>query len=301
MSQSDPSVPVVKPASSADYTESVVPSPLTIKFWGVRGDIPTPGEQTVRYGGNTSCVTLETPQHFLIFDAGTGVRVLGKYLLSRMPVEAHLFLSHCQWDRIQGFPFFVPAFIPINRFYVYGSSAVNGDSMKDRLKEQMLPPNFPVPIEIMGSDLKFCDVDPGQVLKLEAMEIHTCCLNPINQTLGYRIHYQNQIVVYATDIEADTNELHPELIQLAREADVLIYDTHTWMMDEQGAKGNSQPKDWNWKSGIEVAKKAKVKQLVMFHHDPGYTDDSLDGIERQIQAVFPQGKLAREGMEIVIH
>ncbi|MDJ1179443.1 MBL fold metallo-hydrolase [Roseofilum sp. BLCC_M91] len=300
MSQSDPSVPVVKPASSPDDTESFVPSPLTLKFWGVRGDIPTPGEQTIRYGGNTSCVTLETSKNLLIFDAGTGVRVLGKYLLSRMPVEAHLFLSHCQWDRIQGFPFFVPAFIPINRFYVYGSSAVNGDSMGQRLKEQMQPPNFPVPIDIMGSELNFRDIDPGEVLKLESMDIHTYCLNPINQTLGYRVHTQNHSVVYATDIEANTDELDPHLINLAKEADVLIYDTHTWTIDEQGAKGNPQPKDWNWKSGIEVAKKAGVKQLVMFHHDPGYTDDSLDRIERQIQAVFPQGKLAREGMEIAI-
>ena len=298
MSQSDPSVPVVQSSSSQDNLESSVPKPLTLKFWGVRGEIPTPGQHTLRYGGNTSCVSLESPENLLIFDVGTGIRVLGKYLLSRMPVEAHVFLSHCHWDRIQGFPFFVPAFIPINRFHLYGTAATNGDSMKQRLSEQMQPPNFPVPIEIMGADLKFHHLDPGEALKLEGMEIETCCLNLVHQTLGYRVKYDNRIVVYATNIPAKVGQIDTDLMALVENADVLIYDTQSLGIDDPDEKASSE--DWNWKSGIEIAKKAGVKQLVMFHHHPSYNDDSLDRIERQMQAVFPNGKLAREGMEIVV-
>ena len=113
--------------------EPSLESDFVVQFWGVRGSIPSPGSETVRYGGNTSCVEMRIGGKRLIFDGGTGLRMLGKSLLSEMPVEAYMFFTHSHWDHIQGFPFFVPAFAKGNCFHIYGAIAPNGDSMEKRL------------------------------------------------------------------------------------------------------------------------------------------------------------------------
>ncbi|MGL5083696.1 MAG: MBL fold metallo-hydrolase, partial [Microcoleaceae cyanobacterium] len=158
-----------------------------VQFWGVRGSVPTPGRHTVRYGGNTACVELRVGKQRLIFDGGTGLRVLGMSLLKEMPVEAYLFFAHTHWDHIQGFPFFVPAFIPVNRFYIYGAIAPDGSTIKERLSDQMVHPNFPVPLHVMQSELKFHDIVPGDRLTLaDGIVIETAPLNHPNVAVGYR-------------------------------------------------------------------------------------------------------------------
>ncbi|MEO1068963.1 MAG: MBL fold metallo-hydrolase, partial [Cyanobacteria bacterium J06638_6] len=117
-----------------------------VRFWGVRGSVASPGSSTVRYGGNTSCIEMLVGEHRLIFDGGTGLRELGNALLAEMPVEANLFFTHSHWDHIQGFPFFSPAFVSGNRFNIYGAVAPNGSTIEQRLNDQMLHPNFPVPL-----------------------------------------------------------------------------------------------------------------------------------------------------------
>lgn len=130
-------------------------NPLTIRFWGVRGSIPCPGSHTVRYGGNTPCVEIQANGQRVIFDGGTGLRVLGEHLMGQQPVAAHLFFTHTHWDHIQGFPFFQPAFVPGNQFHIYAVPGKNGQGIERRLNDQMLHPNFPVPLQIMGGDLRF--------------------------------------------------------------------------------------------------------------------------------------------------
>ena len=98
---------------------------LKIKFWGVRGSIPTPGKSTIKYGGNTSCVQVNCGDTLLIFDAGSGIRVLGQSLMKELPIEAHILFSHYHWDHMQGFPFFTPAFIPGNKIHIYGKKPKN--------------------------------------------------------------------------------------------------------------------------------------------------------------------------------
>ncbi|MGL5511158.1 MAG: MBL fold metallo-hydrolase, partial [Microcoleaceae cyanobacterium] len=147
--------------------------PFIVKFWGVRGNIPTPGKKTVKYGGNTSCVEMRLGDKLLIFDGGTGLRTLGLDLLKKMPVEGHLFFSHTHWDHIQGFPFFVPAFIPVNKFNVYGAIAPDGTTIKERLSDQMLHPNFPVPMQVMRSELNFHDLIPGERIFIDDIELET--------------------------------------------------------------------------------------------------------------------------------
>jgi phosphoribosyl 1,2-cyclic phosphodiesterase len=274
--------------------------PLTdflIQFWGVRGSIPAPGSETVRYGGNTSCVEIRVGGKRLIFDGGTGLRVLGKSLLKQMPVEAYMFFTHSHWDHIQGFPFFAPAFVKGNCFHIYGAIAPNGATMKQRLHDQMLHPNFPVPMQVMQSDLKFYDLLPGDVMELGNITIETGLLNHPNTAMGYRIMYQGRTAVYATDTEHYDDRLDENLVHLARDADVLIYDA--CYTDEEYHDPKAPKKGWGhstWQEAVKVARAAGVKKLVVFHHDPNHSDDFLDHVEAQVEIVFPNSLLAREGM-----
>jgi len=296
MSNLDPSTPDMQ--SESGEIEEMSRSPdFVIQFWGVRGSIPAPGPETVRYGGNTSCVEMRVGGKRLIFDGGTGLRVLGKNLLKQMPVEAFLFFSHSHWDHIQGFPFFLPAFVKGNCFHIYGAIAPNGATMKQRLSDQMLHPNFPVPIQVMQSDLKFYDLFPGDVMQLGDITIETGPLNHPNTAMGYRVTWQGRTAVYATDTEHFPGRLDENLLHLARDANVLIYDA--CYTDEEYYDPKTPKVGWGhstWQEAIKLAKAAGVKKAVIFHHDPNHTDDFLDGVEAQVQSIFSNSLLAREGM-----
>jgi phosphoribosyl 1,2-cyclic phosphodiesterase len=270
---------------------------FTVKFWGVRGSIPTPGIDTVRYGGNTVCVEILVGGQRIIFDGGTGLRALGKSLLKQMPVQAHIFFTHTHWDRIQGFPFFVPAFIEGNRFNIYGATGLTGASIKQRLTDQMLRPNFPVPLQVMRSDLQFHDIAPGSIIPLGDIIVETISLNRPNGALGYRVTWNGYSVVYATDTEHSPETPDQSLLYLAHQADLLIFDAayadHAYYDPEAAeATRNSD----TWQASIEAALAANAKRIIMFHHDPGHEDDFLEQIEAEVQANYPNVQLAREGM-----
>lgn len=302
MSGLDPSVPCFQPSDFPSLHEDVQPdvnasSEFIVRFWGVRGSIPTPGGETVRYGGNTSCVELRVAGKQLIFDGGTGLRVLGKYLLQQMPIEAHMFFTHTHWDRIQGFPFFIPAFIEGNCFHIYGATGPNGASIKQRLSEQMLRPNFPVPLQMMQSELSFHDISPGSIITLDDVVVETISLNRSNSALGYRISWNGYSVVYATDTEHIPDQVDQSLLYLAHDADLLIYDATYADHAYYNLKAvESSCKHQAWEAGVEVAIAANVKHVVMFHHDPAHEDDFLDEVESKVKASFPNVLLAREGM-----
>ncbi|MDJ0553574.1 MAG: MBL fold metallo-hydrolase [Microcoleaceae cyanobacterium MO_207.B10] len=272
---------------------------FVVEFWGVRGSIPTPGSKTVRYGGNTSCVEMRLGETRLIFDGGTGLRVLGLNLLKQMPVEAHILFSHTHWDHIQGFPFFVPAFVPINKFHIYGAIAPDGTTIKDCLSDQMLHPNFPIPIQVMGSEMKFYDFSSGETVKIKDIEIETASLNHPNFAVGYRISWQGKTVVYCPDTEHYQDRFDENVLHLSRQADLLIYDaTYT---NAEYYNIDSPKIGWGhstWEVGVEIAKKAGVKQIVMFQHDPSHNDQFLDEVQIALQLVFPNGLVAKEGMRI---
>lgn len=269
---------------------------FTVQFWGVRGSIPTPGSDTVRYGGNTACVEMRVGGYRLIFDGGTGLRALGKSLLNEMPVEAHLFFTHTHWDRIQGFPFFIPAFLQNNTFHIYGAIGPNGASIKQRLSDQMLRPNFPVPLQMMRSDMVFNNIAPGSIIELGDVVVETMSLNRPNSALGYRVTWNGMSVVYATDTE-HFEGVEQSLLYLSSQSDLLIFDAlyadHAYY-DCQAIERAYEPK--TWLPRIEMAIAANVKQIIVFHHDPEQSDDSLDRLECSIQERFPMVQLAREGM-----
>lgn len=272
---------------------------FTIRFWGVRGSIACPGQSTVRYGGNTSCIEMRVGGHRLIFDGGTGLRVLGQTLLAEMPVEAHMFFTHSHWDHIQGFPFFVPAFIKGNHFKIYGTVAPNGSTIEQRLNDQMLHPNFPVPLQIMASDLEFKDLEIGESIRIGEVLVETALLNHPGEAVGYRANWRNYAAAYITDTEHFPDRLDENVLWLARNADVMIYDaTYT---DEEYYSSKSSKIGWGhstWQEAVKIAKAAKVKKLVIFHHDPLHDDDFMDRIKEDTVRQFPDSLVAWEGLEI---
>jgi len=272
---------------------------FTIQFWGVRGSIACPGPETVRYGGNTPCVEMRVAGKRLIFDGGTGLRVLGQSLLSQMPIKADMFFTHSHWDHIQGFPFFVPAFVKGNSFNIYGAIAPNGATIKQRLTDQMLHPNFPVPIRAMQADLHFHDLEIKDKVEIGEIKIENLPLNHPGEAVGYRISWNGCCAAYVTDTEHFANSLDENVVKLARDADVMIYDaTYT---DEEYYSSISSKVGWGhstWQEAVKVAKAANVKQLVIFHHDPLHNDDFLDHVWEQAAQEFPETIMAREGLSI---
>jgi phosphoribosyl 1,2-cyclic phosphodiesterase len=274
---------------------------FTVHFWGVRGSIACPGPETVKYGGNTPCVEMRVGGKRLIFDGGTGLRVLGQHLLSNMPVEACLFFTHSHWDHIQGFPFFTPAFIKGNKFHVYGAIAPNGATIEQRLNDQMLHPNFPVPLQIMGAQLDFNDLEVGATVQLDDVKVESALLNHPGEAVGYRVNWKNHAVAYITDTEHYADHLDPNVQRLAHQADVMIYDaTYT---DNEYHDPRSSKKGWGhstWQEAVKAARAAQVKTLVIFHHDPLHKDESLDQIGEDAKREFPGAIMAVEGLEIVV-
>ncbi|AFY73429.1 metal-dependent hydrolase, beta-lactamase superfamily I [Synechococcus sp. PCC 7502] len=271
---------------------------FSVHFWGVRGSIATPGVGTVRYGGNTPCVEIRCHGKRLIMDGGTGIRALGQYLLKEMPVEGHIFFTHSHWDHIQGFPFFIPAFIKGNTFDIYGRIAPNGATLQERLEDQMHHPNFPVPLRIMGSTMKFHNIEIGEKIDLgDGVIVETGMLNHPGEATGYRVCWDNYAIVYATDTEHFADGIDQNLVNLARNADVLILDAT--YSDEQYWSKVSPKVGWGhstWQEAIKVAESANVKTLVIYHHDPLHDDDYLDEVGKKAKEQFPGAIMAREGM-----
>jgi phosphoribosyl 1,2-cyclic phosphodiesterase len=280
---------------------SRIENQFTVKFWGVRGSIPSPGPHTVRYGGNTPCVAMQVGGKQFIFDAGTGLHVLGQSLLAHMPLEGYIFFTHSHWDHIQGFPFFTPAFINGNKFHIYGAIAPDGSTIEQRLNDQMLHPNFPVPLQIMQANLDFHDLVPGQTLQIDEISIDTAHLNHPGEALGYRVNWRGGAVAYITDTEHFPDRLDKNVLGLADNADILIYDS-TYTEDEYHAE-KSPKVGWGhstWQEAVKMAKAANVKTLVIYHHDPSHNDDFLDQIGQQASAKFSGAIMAREGLVLQV-
>ena len=274
---------------------------FTINFWGVRGSIACPGAATVRYGGNTPCVEMLVGGYRLIFDAGTGIYVLGQSLLRHLPVSGHIFFSHSHWDHIQGFPFFSPAFMAGNEFDIYGGVIPHGVTIEHRLHDQMEQPNFPVPLQVMGANLRFHTLEYRDKINLGDVTISTGLLNHPGGAMGYRVSWGDYAVAYITDTEHFSDRLDDNVLALADRADVLIYDcTYT---DEEYYHPKTSKIGWGhstWQEAVKIAQAAHVKKLVIFHHDPSHNDEFMDSIGIESARVFPQAIVAREGMEILV-
>lgn len=281
--------------------QSSHPDDFVVQFWGVRGSIPTPGKETIRYGGNTSCLEMRIDGKRLIFDGGTGLRMLGESLMQEMPVEAYMFFTHYHWDHIQGFPLFTPAFIHGNCFHIYGAIPPDGVSMKSHFIDRVLHPNSPVPLGGLHADLRFYELKPGDTMMLDDIKIQTGVLNHPNTAMGYRITWRGRSVVYCSDTEHYPDRIDENVLSLARDADVLIYDA--MYTDEEYHNPKSPKVGWGhstWQEAVKMAEAANIKRVVIFHHDPAHTDDFLDQIAEEVKIVAPKAVMAREGLILPI-
>jgi len=270
-----------------------------VRFWGVRGSIPSPGPETVGYGGNTSCVDMRIGGKHLIFDGGIGLRVLGKALIKQSPIEAYVFFTHYHWDHIQGIPFFFPTFNPQDTFHIHGQVPPEGEvmTMEKHFKERVLHVNSPVPVAEIAANLQFHDIVCGEAFQLDDITIETAPLNHPNGAMGYRISWRDYTAVYCTDTEHFPDRLDDNVLHLARDADIFIYDAMYTDVEYHNPK--SPKVGWGhstWEEGVRVAEAAGVKQLVIFHHEPNHSDAFLDQVEKEVLAVSPTAVMAKEGL-----
>ena len=168
---------------------------IKVQFWGVRGSIPTPGPETIRYGGDTTCIEVRTGDELIILDAGSGLRRLGLNLLSRaedQPIKGHIFITHTHWDHIQGFPFFAPAFIQDNLFTIHGPH-YDDKYLHQILAGQMATEYFPIPIDFMSAHLDFIGLREEKI-KIGKATVSSIHVNHPGIALGYRVDYFKNVV-----------------------------------------------------------------------------------------------------------
>ncbi len=258
---------------------------LKVRFWGTRGSIATPGHSTTKYGGNTSCTEVRCGDQLLILDAGTGIRGLGQSLLGEFqqkPIKGHIFIGHTHWDHIQGFPFFAPAFDPMNEFSVYSLHGAE-KPLEKIFRGQMDSDYFPVRLSDMRANLKFCELE-GDV-HLGEIKVSYIFLNHPGLAVGFRISFAGRSLVYLSDHETfgrlaangpDPNPLDLEIAKFAEDADLLISEAQ-YTEEEYVLK-----KGWGHSTfldALDLANRARVKRLALFHHDPSHDDVFMDQIQ----------------------
>ncbi len=304
---------------------------LTVRLWGVRGSYPVPGPQTVRYGGNTACIEIRSGNRLLILDAGTGIIPLGEQIIAeykkKYPHNNHklqvvVLLTHTHHDHIQGLPFFLPAHQGFCSMYIFGPQLL-GEDLQHTLSISMEPRYCPVRLEEMSSEKIISHISENDILILRGPEdepylhknhnfngsveirphdlkvsAYHSYAHPKDGVLIFRVSVNGKSIVYATDTEGYTGG-DSRLINFARDADLLIHDAQ-YINEEY--TDPVHPKQGYGHSTVdmacEVASKANVGKLVLFHHDPAHDDDLMDQIESYARRLFPNAVAARENMQL---
>jgi phosphoribosyl 1,2-cyclic phosphodiesterase len=286
---------------------------VKVTFYGVRGAIPSPGPETVRYGGNTSCVAVYTDEdNLMILDSGTGIIGLGRVLLTtpfgRGQGRAAMLLTHAHWDHIQGFPFFPPIFILGNRFTVFGPG--RSSNMLESILEGQVNPHFS-PLYTMKNlganfDLVAMNGEPGAAAYVWEQVRVSAVRNPhgFSSCLAYRLEQRGRSVVYAPDAGYPPEGASEAAIDLYRGADLLIHDA-TYTPEDRAERMNRGYA--SFADAAAVALRARVRRLALFHYDQDYTDDQVDDCYRRCRAMLDAGGgqdielvAAREGLTIEI-
>jgi phosphoribosyl 1,2-cyclic phosphodiesterase len=288
-----------------------------VRFWGVRGSYPAPGPQTVRYGGNTTCVEVQVGTHIIVLDAGSGIIRLGRDLLRRAEggaLNISLFITHGHGDHLLGFPFFTPFFDPHTSISIFGPRLA-GQSIEQLVTPLMSAPYFPVDLRTLPSHRTFYtltdeehiiwrdgEITPSVMTKHKDSadaEVRIIChsteCHPLNGALIYCIEHAGRRLVFATDVEWN-GKPDEGFISLAKGADLLIHDAQYTTEDYKRTKagyGHSTVK-----MATEVALAATVRRLILFHHEPTYDDNQLDLMQKDARTIFANTDSAYEGMEI---
>lgn len=280
---------------------------MKLRFWGTRGSIPSPGANTVKYGGNTTCVELRLKDGTLIiFDAGTGIRNFGSEVLKEnRNLHINLFLTHSHWDHIQGFPFFKPAYSENAQIDIYGCPPTY-NKLKDILTNQMESRYFPVNFNELKAKINFKPINEGSHPIGDATFSFIENNHP-GSAYGFKVIEDNKQFIFITD-----NELLPlngqatkwsSFIKFCEGADILIHDAQ-YLDDE--LTNNIGFGHSSYEQALRLASEANVKHLIFFHHNPSRKDNEIDEIITHMQSKIQSEKFplvisaAMEGEEISI-
>jgi phosphoribosyl 1,2-cyclic phosphodiesterase/CheY-like chemotaxis protein len=293
-----------------------------VKFWGVRGSIPTPGPSTVFYGGNTSCVEVRADGELIILDSGSGIRPLGVSLATEFkgkPIHLSLLLTHTHWDHIQGFPFFPVAYNPQNRLRIIGYEG-SRQGLESTLAGQMESAYFPIGLKQMPGHIRFEEMREME-FKLGHVDVCATFVNHPGICVGYRINTSTGSVAYIPDHEPfhrmrmqpqSAQEVSPESIEFAKEedrkltafiagVDVLIVDSQYDVAEYETHVG------WGHScidDSVALALAGKVKRLFLFHHDPSHDDNWVSRNVAKAREIVTAAnsdlvvEAAREGLEV---
>jgi len=262
-------------------------SVMSVRFWGTRGSIPTPGRQTEKFGGNTTCVEIRHEDTIIVIDAGSGIREMSLSWLKEFgssPVQATMLFTHYHWDHLQGFPFFTAAYIPKNVLDIYGNTT-DDFTLEDILSGQMQGAYFPVPLAAMQATMNFHPV--AAEFDIGSVHVKTFALPHPGGCIGYRLETKNSVFVFATDSEFDqialnaddikkdftgSRQYEPEMIEFLSGAHLLAVDCQYNDAEYQTKIG------WGHNSlaaVVDLARQVQPKMLALCHHDPQSSDETV--------------------------
>jgi phosphoribosyl 1,2-cyclic phosphodiesterase len=289
-------------------------------MWGVRGSIPSPGPRTVRYGGNTTCIEVRSDDDSLIIlDAGSGIFPLAQTLLARLPVTAHVFITHTHWDHIQGLPFFVPLYIPGNQVRIYGAyDIVSMQGIQQVMDVQLQYSYFPIREAELKAGIEYETLTVGDAVAVGDARVTPVLMNHPVTDLGYRVECNGKSLFFTGDHEPWSNIYAPEdpefaeyqlmIDQRQAELDEAIGPVDLLICDSAYTQAEYPPKiGWGhgtFDAAIAMARRVGARNLLCTHHEPTRSDDDLETVFAEALSRHPDPgfsiALAREGLEITL-
>lgn len=272
---------------------------MLVTFWGVRGGLPCSGPDVAVYGGNTACVELRCGARTILFDAGSGIRPLGRRLLAEgRGADLDLMVSHCHIDHLIGLPFFAPAFRPDATIRLWTGHRDGDERLHEAVAQLMTRPLFPITPETFAATLVYRDFAAGASFDMgDGIALSTGSLNHPGGATAYRIDFAGRSFGYFTDHEEPGDGPDPALVALARGLDLLVLDA-SYTPDEIGGR-----RGWGhstWAQAVALADAAGVKQLALFHHDPSHDDAAMAKIEADARKARSATFAARDGRTVTL-